>query len=302
MPDSPESARSYGNLAVSTDWTRCDEIMARYLEGHEDLEDRWLFHQTILTAASRRSLLGILRPQPGWRTLDLGCGFGPIPLEMAGMLPVRAIGVDSDPDKISVSSELSRQLSDANWFHPASSVDFRTGDVYALEHPAEEFDFVSARFLFQHLTNPRAVVSEIGRVIKPGGTVCIVDVDDALSVTYPELPDEFRAIVQALYEVQSCNGGDRSVGRKIASYLDEDGFVVTNVLVLAEAFFGSPLNHFAARRYLIDRITAIREQITEYKILTDEECDKSMTAIPNTTLSNHFMLGGHLAVLATRSA
>jgi len=300
MPASARPVRVHDNIALSTDWTRYDEVMARYLEDHEDLADRWLFHQTILTAASRRSLLGMLRAQPGWRTLDLGCGFGPIPLEMVGMLPVRAVGVDSDSEKINISNELGDQLMAAGWFQPGASVEFEIGDVYALQYPAGSFDLVSARFLFQHLTNPRAVVAEIARVIKPGGAVCIIDVDDALSATYPELPEELSSIVEAMYEVQGRNGGDRCVGRKIASYLDEDGFVVSGVLVMAEAVFGSPLSDVAARRYLTDRINGARDQIIDAGILTEDAFDTSMAAIANASLPNHFMLGGHLAVLATR--
>jgi len=251
------------NLAFSTDWRRYDEIMVRYLEDHDDIEDRWLFHQTMLTAASRRSLLGVLRPRPGWRTLDLGSGYGPIPLEMAGMLPLRALGVDSDPEKVESSIDLAGRLRAVDWFPTGSGVDFEVGDVYDLDYPAGSFDFVSARFLFQHLTDPRAAVSEIGRVIKPGGTVCIVDIDEGLSVTYPELPDDFTSIVEALFEVQGRNGGDRSVGRKIASYLDEDGFAVTGVLVMAEASFGSPISDAGGRRYLEDRVRAARTRIVE---------------------------------------
>jgi ubiquinone/menaquinone biosynthesis C-methylase UbiE len=288
------------NLAFSTDWRRYDQIMVQYLEDHEDLEDRWLFHQTILTAASRRSLLGILRPQPGWRTLDLGCGYGPVPLEMAGMLPLHAFGVDMDPEKIDSSVDLGRRLRAADWFPSGSSADFAIGDVYDLDFPARTFDFMSARFLFQHLTDPRAAISEMGRVIEPGGTVCIVDIDDGLSVTYPELPGIYTSVVEAMFEVQGRNGGDRQVGRKIASYLDEDGFTVTGVLVMAEASFGSPVGDIAGRTYLEDRIRAVRNRIVEEELLSEKEIESSLTAISAASLPNHFILGGHLAVLATR--
>jgi 2-polyprenyl-3-methyl-5-hydroxy-6-metoxy-1,4-benzoquinol methylase len=32
----------------------------------------------------------------GWRTLDIGTGFGPIPMELATLAPVEAVGVDVD--------------------------------------------------------------------------------------------------------------------------------------------------------------------------------------------------------------
>lgn len=288
------------NPAYGTDWRTFDEVVLRYLKERPDINDRWLLLQAILTSASRRALLGTLQPRAGWRTLDLGCGFGPVTLEMAGMLPINSVGVDSDRKKIEVALALAAGLRDMDWFPPGSDADFEVGDAYALKHEAEGFDLVTAQFLFQHLKNPRSVISEIRRVLKTGGTVCIVDIDAALSTTYPELPQELSVIVGALSEVLDHNGGDRSVGRKVASYLDEEGFTVTRAHVMAQASFRSPASDFIERACLLDRIEATRTQIVDHGILTDAEIEACIEAIAGADNPKHFILGGHLAIVATK--
>src|SRR5579859_6011563 len=44
----------------------------------------------------------------------------------------------------------------------------------------DTFDFALARFVFQHLAAPDLALLEILRLLKPGGSLAIVDVDDAL--------------------------------------------------------------------------------------------------------------------------
>ena len=65
----------------------------------------------------------------------------------------------------------------------AAKIDFRVGDSHTLELRDAEFDAVVAHTLFSHLDDPRAVLAEIVRVLKPGGQVGIFDGDYA-SLTF----------------------------------------------------------------------------------------------------------------------
>jgi SAM-dependent methyltransferase len=220
---------------------------------------------------------------------------------MAGMLPIGAIGIDNDPDKVDSSRELALRLEAVGWFQPGSTVSFEPGDVYELPYDSSSFDLVTARFLFQHLTDPRKAVSEIKRVLKPGGKVCVIDIDDGLSITYPEMPAELTMVMDALFEVQGRNGGDRSVGRKISTYLEDDAFEIDGILVMAEATHSSPMSQESGRTYLLNRIQVARQQILDGVILTEAELEGALIAINGGRASSHFILGGHLAVLGTNN-
>ena len=95
--------------------------------------------------------------------------------------------------------------------------------VYALSLPENTYDFVVARFVFQHLREPAKALQSIRRVLKPDGIVCLVDVDDAWLTVYPE-PPAFLSFVERAARGQQDRGGDRSVGRKLGAYLHQTGF------------------------------------------------------------------------------
>ena len=59
-----------------------------------------------------------------------------------------------------------------------SNAAFAVGNVYALALPDNQFDFVYARFLFQHLERPQEALANVRRVLKPGGILCVLDIDD----------------------------------------------------------------------------------------------------------------------------
>ena len=54
-------------------------------------------------------------------------------------------------------------------------VDFRLGDVQALEFPTNSFDAVVGTFVFCSVPDPVLGLSEIRRVVKPGGQVLLLE-------------------------------------------------------------------------------------------------------------------------------
>lgn len=91
---------------------------------------------------------------------------------------------------------------------------FHKADCTDLPFETSSFDFVYARFLFQHLSNPVTAVGEIKRVLKPDGRVLIVDVDDRdLDVT--PACSSFDQLTRAAGSFQSRSGGNRYVERSL---------------------------------------------------------------------------------------
>jgi SAM-dependent methyltransferase len=56
-------------------------------------------------------------------------------------------------------------------------VEYRTGDVQALDLPDDSLDGVWCERVLQHLPDPDAAVAEFARVTRPGGRVCLIDTD-----------------------------------------------------------------------------------------------------------------------------
>ena len=80
----------------------------------------------------------------------------------------------------------------------ADRIDFRVGDTQSLDLGAAEFDAVVAHTLISHVERPAAVLAEIARIAKPGGSIGIFDGDYA-SLTFgnPD-PDQGKRDDEAL--------------------------------------------------------------------------------------------------------
>jgi len=116
---------------------------------------------------------------PSARVLEVGCGTGAMLRFLARRddFTGRAVGVD----------QCSHFIEAANRFaqveHVSDRLVFQVGDAHHLDFPPATFDVVIAHTLISHVTEPAMVLSEMARVVRPGGTVVIFDGDYA-SLTY----------------------------------------------------------------------------------------------------------------------
>ena len=167
------------------------------------------------------------------KVLDLGCGSGIISSELAKITyPEEVIGIDLSES----------MLKQACWLKNSQGIrnlSFQVGNAYQLNFPDNYFDFVYSRLLFQHLQEPAQVLQNIYRILKPGGILYILDVDDRWFTLYPE-PKSFASLSQKLSSLQKSQGGDPYIGRKLGSYVHQAGFeqVQMQVNVVTSDRFG----------------------------------------------------------------
>ena len=101
--------------------------------------------------------------QPGIALLDCGCGPGTITLDFAEVLaPREVIGIDVDDRALDRACKTAEERGITN-------VRFEHGDIYALDFANASFDAVWTSSTMQWLRQPRKAISEIERVLKPGG-------------------------------------------------------------------------------------------------------------------------------------
>ena len=146
--------------------------------------------------------------RPGMRVLDLACGPGTISCALAEFVEDgEVVGVDLSEQMIATA----RCRQEATGVH---NLQFHCGDVYSLDAALGQFDFVYSRFLFQHLREPILALDNICRVLKPGGTLCVLDVDDSW-LTFVPRESSFQEFTHLAVEGQKEKGGDRHIGRKL---------------------------------------------------------------------------------------
>lgn len=120
------------------------------------------------------ALMEKVMPKPAgtMRLLDVGCGTGHYMARLAG-LGYTVSGVDGSEE----------MLKHAKANNPGA--DIRRADVESLPFPDGSFDVVIAIEVLRYLPDPSKCISEMGRVLKPGG-VCIATASPLLSLNaYP---------------------------------------------------------------------------------------------------------------------
>ncbi len=100
---------------------------------------------------------------------DLGCGTGIVLERMYGHAAT-VIGVDGSPRMLELSR---RRLAELK----GGQISLRIGELSHLPLRDEEADFASINMVLHHISDPECVLSEIRRVLCPGGQLLVADFD-----------------------------------------------------------------------------------------------------------------------------
>ncbi len=117
-------------------------------------------------AEHAEQLVRIADPQPGQRLLDVGCGNGTAPIHLATTFGLEVTGVDIDPEQIQTAVAESTNLA-ATRFLVADAIDLPFADG--------EFDLVYTNKTTHHIREWQQALTEMTRVLKPGGHLLYTD-------------------------------------------------------------------------------------------------------------------------------
>lgn len=179
-----------------------------YTHGHDSVVVN--AHATRTVADSAQFLLPRLEASD--RLLDFGSGPGSITVGLARHVD-KVVGVDSSAAAIAIAK------SDA----AAPNVEYLEASVYDLPLPDASFDVAYGHQILQHLGDPVAALSEVRRVLVPGGLVAVRDSDFGSMIHHPHYP-ELDAWLEVYRQVARCNGGDPDAGRKLAEWVRRAGY------------------------------------------------------------------------------
>jgi SAM-dependent methyltransferase len=180
--------------------------MADYIHGGSYLREvARLIKQALVWVAPR--MLQDFTARPGMRVLDLGTGVG----AMAAALVRRHPGIDVWGLDLRAA-----QLRQAKALHPMAT--YVQGNATRLPFPDRHFDRVHASWVLEHIADPAAVLSEVCRVLVPGGQCFFLEVDNATLRLSPPSPIIEQAL-QLLNSAQQAAGGDPYIGQKLEGLL-----------------------------------------------------------------------------------
>ena len=239
-----------------------------YTHGHHEAVLR--SHRWRTAENSAAYLLPHLRP--GMSFLDVGCGPGTLTADLAARVaPGEVLAVDVSAEVIVEAGAHARRVG-------ATNLAFRVGDFRAAGLAAGSFDVVHAHQVLQHLRDPVGALTEMRRLVRPGGVVAARDGDYSAMVWAPPDPllDRWREIYLA---VTRRNGAEANAGRRLLSWAREAGFQEIEYST-SNWTFATPGDRGWRSELWAERTTssAFAHQAVEYGIATAAELEEVAAA------------------------
>lgn len=189
-----------------------------YVHGYHSRENERLHDQ----AGTLVELLHSDTAYPrGSRVLEAGCGVGAQTVALAERSPeARFTSIDLSADSI---AEARRRADLAG----LTNVELRQADIFALPFD-EPFDHVFVCFVLEHLARPVAALAILKRLLRPGGTITVIEGDHGSAYFHPD-STAAQAAIQCLVTMQRAAGGNALIGRQVYPLLVEAGFDAVRV-------------------------------------------------------------------------
>jgi len=195
----------------------------------------------------RARVTKLLRPilsQPDALVLDLCCGTGDLAFSLTRAGKARIVGADFAHAMLVRANQKSAALAAAATGQTVPPVPFLEADAMRLPFADASFDLVTTAFGFRNLSNYEAGLREIQRVMKPGGTLAILE--------FTEPPD---GLLGDLYRWYFCK-----VLPKIGGLISGDS--------AAYSYLPKSVARFFRPAELASLITAVGYQSVDYRVWT----------------------------------
>ncbi len=205
--------------------------------------------------------------KPGIRVLDFGCGPGSITLGLATAVdPGEVHGVDKEQSQVEFARAAAQAGGHANAF-------FHVADVTALPFDDDFFDAAHCHALLMHLPDTSKVLSEVKRVLKPGGIIASREMFVSSSFFAP-LDESMDEAWNVFSKLLAANGGHPELGAQLRTVFQEEGF--SNVQVGASFdFFGNEDEVNFIHAFVLDWFYApnVTEAAIEAGLATQQQFD-----------------------------
>jgi len=206
----------------------------------------------------RRTMLAVLDLPTGARVLDIGSGPGFLAVEMAAAVGSGGAVHGIDPSENMLAIARTREAAPG-----AAPVEFGVGDALALPFDEASFDVAVATQVYEYVADMPAALSEVRRVLRPGGRLAVLDTDWD-SIVWRSSDDERMRRVLAAWDEHLA---DPHLPRRLSGLLRDAGFRIIERATIPLLNAGWDPDKFS--RYLIGFIGAFtpgRQGLTEAEV------------------------------------
>jgi SAM-dependent methyltransferase len=207
----------------------------------------------------------------GSRILECGCGTGAQTVHLARSSPQASIvSVDVSPSSLEAARARIQAAGYAN-------VQFQVADVFDLPFAEQSFDHVFVCFVLEHLSQPVEALKKLGRVLRAGGSITVIEGDHGSWYCHPQTAESLRT-VNCLIEIQARMGGDSLIGRRLYPLLVEAGFENVHVsprMVYVDDSRPELVEGFSKKTF-IAMVEGVREEALSLGLIDTATWDKGI--------------------------
>ena len=215
----------------------CAEPEENYTLGYGEGALQWMTSRT----AEVHGAFFLPYLKPDMRLLDCGCGPGTLTLGFAKRVaPGETIGIDREAAQFTETIQTAERENIAN-------LRFEVGDIYELPYADESFDAVFASAVLGSVADPKQVVAEMARVLKPGGVMALKEFDHGGDIIWPQ-SEIIAQSINLYHGIRKHNGHAENCGRQLRKFMNDAGCDVDYL----RAFFDQQTTTDELRAY-IDR-------------------------------------------------
>jgi SAM-dependent methyltransferase len=165
-----------------------------------------------------------------------------------------------------------------------TNVEFQQGDIFALPFGAGSFDHVFVCFVLEHLMRPVEALAILHRLIRPGGTITVIEGDHGSTYFHPD-DEAAHAAIQCQVSLQRSAGGNALIGREVFPLLVAAGFADVRVsprMVYVDASRPGLVDGFT-RKTFTAMIEGVRDAALAAGIIDAPRFDAGVRALHRTT-------------------
>lgn len=214
---------------------------------------------------------------PGSRVLEAGCGVGAQTVTLARNSPgARIVSID-------ISAESLAQARSSVRAAGATNVEFLQADVFALPFGPQSFDHVFVCFVLEHLSRPAEALVALGRMLKPGGSITVIEGDHGSAYFHPH-SEAAQTAIRCLVELQRASGGNALIGRELYPLLKQarfDDVRVSPRMVYVDSSRPQLVEGFT-RKTFTAMIEGVRERAIESAMIGADMFDEGIRALYRT--------------------
>jgi SAM-dependent methyltransferase len=217
----------------------------------------------------------------GTKVLEAGCGVGAQTITLVSKSPeADIIAIDISEASVAEAKKKAESLGFTN-------VHFQQGDIFDLPFEPQTFDHIFVCFVLEHLANPTGALIALKKVLKPSGTITVIEGDHGSTYFHPDSLYAHKAI-QCQIDLQVRSGGNANIGRQLFPLLNSAGFESVRVsprMVYVDASRPQLVEGFTVNTFTA-MIEGIRDAAIDAEMIEPAEIDRGIADLYRTTESD----------------